>query len=363
TQNLVPFEVEQKILLKRFKYYLFDLTPDKSFVRWCLERGMDVYIISWINPDKNHHNKTFCDYTLEGLYKAVQAVLKTSKSDKINALGNCAGGILLNCLMAYLESHKIPSPFASATTLASPIDADRLGDLKAFICDVQIKMLEESLDDFGIVPAPVLSQSFNLLRPKDLVWSFYVKHYLMGKKPDAFDILFWNCDSVNLPGRMHSQYLRHIFLDNKLIKKGEMRLAGTPIDLRTITTPSFIVGAIKDHIVPWESVYPLAQMVNSTVKEFLLVGSGHVSGIINHPDKKKYQYWSQPQLHTSSKEWLKSTKQHEGSWWLYWFEWVKPYLGEMITPKKTDSMIENAPGRYVLKKHDDKRILSKKALA
>ncbi len=308
------------------KYYLFDLRPENSFVRWCLDHGIDVYIISWVNPDKTHKEKTFCDYTLEGLYKAVRAIQKRSQTTQVNALGNCAGGILLNCLMAYLEAHKISSPFASATTLASPIDTDFLGDLKAFICEAQLKILDESLDAFGVVPGHVLMQSFNLLRPHDLLWSFYIKHYLLGKQPEAFDILFWNCDSVNLPGRMHSQYLRNIFLDNKLIKQGAMRIAGTPIDFRKIKTPSFILGAIKDHIVPWQSVYPLLKLISSDTKEYILVGSGHISGIINPPHNNKYQYWTNKALPQSSEDWFKNTTQTQGSWWPYWYNWLTPFL-------------------------------------
>ncbi len=334
------------------KYYMFDLSGENSFVKWCVDHGVDVYMISWINPNKHHRDKTFCDYALEGLYKAVHEVQHHSSTGKINAFANCAGGILLNCLMAYLEAHHIESPFASSSTLASPIDVDYLGDLKAFICDAQLKMLDESLDDFGIVPGQILVQSFNLLRPHDLLWSFYVKHYLMGHKPEAFDILFWNCDSVNLPGRMHSQYLRHIFLENKLVKEGAMRIAGTPIDFRKIKTPAFILGAIKDHIVPWQSVYPLSQLISSEIKEYLLVGSGHVSGIINPPWKDKYQYWVNKAVPTSSEEWFDEAVEYQGSWWHYWLNWMQPFLGELKVPNpQKEPVIESAPGRYVLERH------------
>ena len=332
------------------KYYLFDLTSQTSFVTWCLERGMDVYIISWINPKAKEPSKTFCDYTLQGLYQAVRFILKNSNTPQLNAVGNCAGGILLNCLMAYLESHNISSPFASATTLASPINGDKLGDLKTFICKNQINMLEESLDDFSIIPGHILVQSFNLLRPQELLWSFYIKHYLMGKEPEAFDILFWNCDSMNLPGRMHSQYLRNIFLDNKLMKSGAMRLGGTPIDLSTIKTPSFILGAKKDHIAPWQSVYGLMQRIQSPIKEFVLTGSGHVSGVMNHPSRNKYQYWTNPKTPVRENAWMKDTTEHVGSWWVHWERWVQPFLGECVEPASNVSEIEPAPGRYVLEK-------------
>lgn len=329
------------------KYYLFDLTEQTSFVKWCLDHGMDVYIVSWVNPTSKAPSKTFCDYALEGMYQAVRFVLKNAKTTQLNAIGNCAGGILLNCLMAYLERHHISSPFASATTLASPIDGSKLGDLKTFICKNQLRLLEESLDDFNIIPGHILVQSFNLLRPQELLWSFYIKHYLMGKDPEAFDVLFWNCDSMNLPGRMHSQYLRNIFLDNKLMKKGAMRLGGTPIDLGMIQTPSFILGAKKDHIAPWDSVYALLNQIQSPIKEFVLTGSGHVSGIINHPDRHKYQYWTNPKTPAQPTEWLKDACEHDGSWWNYWVKWVQPFLGKLREPLDNCAVIEDAPGRYV----------------
>lgn len=332
------------------KFYLFDLTPETSFVRWCLERGMDVYIISWINPVKKSPSKTFCHYALDGVYQAIRYILKNSNTSKVNALGNCAGGILLNCLMAYLEAHNITSPFASATTLASPIDSNKLGDLKTFICKDQIRLLEESLDELNIIPGNLLVQSFNLLRPQELLWSFYIKHYLMGQDPEAFDILFWNCDSMNLPGRMHSQYLRNIFLDNKLMKAGAMRLGGTPIDLSAIQTPSFILGAEKDHIAPWNSVYALTHRIQSSIKEFILTGSGHVSGVMNHPARNKYQYWTNPKTPAHAHTWMKEAVAHKGSWWEYWHAWLTPFLGEMRDIPPNITSIEPAPGRYVLQK-------------
>lgn len=331
------------------KYYIFDLTEQKSFVRWCIDRGMDVYVLSWINPTKDNGNNSLCDYILQGVYEAVKQCLETSKTKQINALGYCAGGIALNCLLAYLEAQKIPSPFKSATTLASPIDANALGDIRAFICQKQLNLLDESIDAVTIIPGHILTQSFNLLRPSELLWSFYIKHYLLGKPLESFDLLFWNCDSVNLPGRMHSHYLRHIFLDNKLTKPGAMKVAGVPIDLRCIKTPSFIVGAEKDHIVPWRSIFPLVNLINSPIKEFLLAGSGHISGIMNHPQAQKYQYWVNPSLNKDPLKWKEQTKEHLGSWWNYWLKWMGPFLGEMTPYTPSKEIIEPAPGRYVLR--------------
>ena len=345
------------------KYYLFDLSAQSSFVNWCVERGMDVFMISWVNPPTvmqspvtasslrhkkaRSSQKTFSNYTLDGLLSAVKAVQDYAISGKINVVGNCAGGIMLNCLMAYLEETHYPSPFASATTLASPIDGDKLGEMKAFICKGQINMLEESLDDVHAIPGKILMQSFNLLRPNDLLWSFFIKHYWLGKDPEPFDILFWNCDTTNLPSRMHSEYLRAIFLENQLMKPYAMTIGGVPIDISSIKTPSFIVGAQRDHIAPWDAVYTLASKIQSDVKEFLLTGSGHVSGIINPPFKKKYGFWTNASVPQDENEWLQGAKKHEGSWWNYWLDWIEPFSGHTIAPLSHKECIEEAPGRYV----------------
>ena len=345
------------------KYYLFDLSNKSSFVTWCLDHGLDVFIISWVNPPSvvqtpvtassirkkgtRDTQKTFSDYALHGLFEAVKTVQEYAIGDKINVVGNCAGGILLNCLMAYLEAMGYPSPFASATTLASPVDGDKLGEMKAFICKGQINMLEESLDDVHAIPGKILMHSFNILRPHDLLWSFFIKHYWMGKEPEPFDILFWNCDTTNLPSRMHSEYLRAIFLENQLMKPWGMKIADVPIDLSSIKTPSFVVGAEKDHIAPWDSVYALVTRIQSDVKEFLLTGSGHVSGIINPPFKKKYGFLTNSSVPQKANQWVESTQKHDGSWWTYWMEWLKPFMGEKIFPLSNKHYIEEAPGRYV----------------
>lgn len=332
------------------KFYIFDLKEENSFVKWALQKGMRVYMVSWVNPSKKDAHKTFTDYILDGLYRAVKETLKHANTDQLNAFGYCAGGILLNCLMAYLKAHKIKSPFASSTTIAAPIDTQNGGDLLAYICESQLSILEENLEELGIIPGNALLNSFNLLKPKELMWQNVVDHYLLGKEPKAFDMLFWNCDSMNLPGKMHTQYLRHVFLDNKLMQKGGIRVAGTPIDLSTIDTPAFIVGAIKDHIVPWHAVFPLASKIASAQKEFLLVGSGHVAGIVNHPSQNKYQYWVNPKIEENSNKWFKEAAEQPGSWWNYWFDWMKEYLGkEMLAPKGLKGL-EDAPGSYVLKK-------------
>lgn len=335
------------------KFYIFDLTPDRSFVRWALSQGLQVFMISWVNPNQKHKDFTFSDYILKGLYAAVEATLKRTKAKKINAYGYCAGGVLLNCLMAYMKEKKIKSPFASATTLAAPMDASKSGDLLAYICDKQIKILEDRLKTTCIIPGSALLHSFNLLKPKDLMWQHTVHNYLMGKTPTAFDMLYWNCDSMNLVGKMHTQYLREVFLNNNMLKKGAITLEGAPINLRKITTPSFIVGAIKDHITPWESLFPLIDTVSSKRKEFLLTGSGHVAGIMNHPSLHKYQHWVNPSQNMPALEWKKEAKEHKGSWWGYWLNWIEPYKGKSITSPVFHSGLSPAPGAYVMEKFAD----------
>jgi len=332
------------------KFYIFDLRPQNSFVRWCLEQGIQVFIVSWVNPTKKQAQKTFSDYTLEGLYEAVKQVQLHSNTSEINALGFCAGGILLSCLMAYLQAINTPSPFNSTNIIASPIDASKSGNILAYICDSQIKILEEGLKDLGIIPGEALVHSFNLLKPKDLMWSFYVNNYLLGKDPKAFDMLYWNCDAINLPGRMHLKYLKNIFLDNKLMQHGAMKIANIPIDLSSITTPCYILGALKDHIAPWESVYPLVNLIQSQHKTFVLADSGHVAGIINPPSSNKYQHWTNDSIDPSAKEWLKNKKSHQGSWWPHWLHWMQPFLGEKIKAPVLKKGLCTAPGTYVTKK-------------
>ena len=332
------------------KFYIFDLREENSFVKWALSKGLRVYMVSWINPSKGDTHKTFTDYVLDGLYKAVAETLKHAKAPQLNAFGYCAGGILLNCLMGYLKAHKLSNPFASSTTIAAPIDTQNGGDLLAYICESQLALLEENLEEMGIIPGNALLHSFNLLKPKELMWKNAVDNYLLGKEPRAFDLLYWNCDSMNLPGKMHTQYLRHIFFENKLMQKAGMRIAGTPIDLGVIDTPSFIIGAIKDHIVPWHSVFPLTGKIHSTEKEFILVGSGHVAGVVNPPHLHKYQYWVNPKLEEDPKTWLGNAVEHPGSWWNYWLEWLSPYLGREMKAPPPPKGFEEAPGSYVLKK-------------
>jgi polyhydroxyalkanoate synthase len=340
------------------KYYIFDLRAENSFVRWLLDQGFQVFVVSWINPvSKSEKRHSFSDYVLKGALEAVQATVKYSKSNKINAVGYCAGGILLSCLASYLESHHNKpfeeSPFSSLSVLATPIDTRKGGEILAYICDQQLKLLEESLDDLGIIPAQQLLTSFNLLRPNELLWSFYVNHYLLGKDAQAFDMLFWNCDAMNLPHKMHTKYLRHIFLDNKLIEKGGLRVDHTPIDLHHIKAPLFALGTIRDHIVPWQSVFPLLNHVSSEIKEFVLAGSGHVAGVINHPELHKYNYWAKSFNNDPfAEQWLESAEEFQGSWWKHWSNWVAPFSGDLKKAFYCDQseIIEKAPGRFALVK-------------
>ncbi|HXF90966.1 MAG TPA: alpha/beta fold hydrolase, partial [Candidatus Nitrosotenuis sp.] len=329
------------------KYYIFDLKPENSFVRWAVAAGIPVFIVSWINPDERHAHKTLTDYVLEGAQMAMNQVIKLTHKQQINAMGYCTGGILLSCLMTYLNA-KGMNPIKSASIVATPVDFREAGDLLVYVCEQQLKKLKDHVAKRGFLEGQSMVQSFNLLRANDLIWSFYVNNYLMGKDPMPFDMLHWNCDAVRMPATMHTDYLRWMYLENRLMQPGGITIEDIPVDLSTINVPMFIMAAIDDHIAPWRSVYPLTQFPKGETR-FVLSGSGHVAGVFNHPDKKKYHHWFSNVLPQSPDEWLENAEKHEGSWWPLWRDWLEQFSGGYEAPKKMDktTILEDAPGSYV----------------
>lgn len=316
------------------KYYIFDLQKENSFIRWNIERGRAVYVISWVNPDSSYANVSLEDYLLKGLDQALQTVKKITKSPKINALGFCVGGVALLTLMSYYQK-KGQDNFNSATLLASPVDFRLMGDLSIFVDKEELSALEASLKRNGGLNGESMMHAFRSLRANELVWPNYINNYLLGKKPKVLDFLFWNSDITNLPAEMHLEYLREFYIGNALQEKNKYYLKGVGIDISQIETPSFIVATQKDHIVPWKAAYAGFQKLKNS--QFLLGGSGHIAGIINPPAQKKYSFWlnkEDPNL-TPPDEWIENAVEYPGSWWEVWEKWLTPFLGEKtLTAKK-----------------------------
>lgn len=332
------------------KYYILDLQEKNSLVRWMVSQGLTVFIISWVNPDENHREISFEDYLLDGVIAGLNAIEKATGHRSVNALGFCLGGTLLAAALAYLKAQQ-DTRIHSATFLATLIDFTQVGDIEVFIDEEQITSLEKKMDEKGYLDGRFLMATFNLLKAKDLIWSYYVNNYLRGKSPLAFDLLYWNSDPTNLPAKMHSFYLRNMYLQNNLIKKGALNIKGTPLDLSTVTTPAYFLSTESDHITPWQSTYLGAQYLKGPLT-FVLAGSGHVSGVINPPSNNKYgyKYYDAPTL-LEPQAWLAGAKSAAGSWWVHWLQWVKQYSGELTQARHpTQQAIEDAPGSYVKKR-------------
>lgn len=334
------------------KYYILDLSPENSLIRWLVQQGITVFVISWVNPDKSHANKGLYDYLKQGPETAIQIIQKQMNVKEVNALGFCIGGTLLALLLAYHQARQKQSVH-SATFLAAMIDFSDPGDIAAFIDEQQVSKLEEKMAEKGYLEGHFMASAFNSLRASDLIWSFFIKHYLKGQTPAPFDILYWNADSTNMPAKMHSQYLRWMYLDNLLIVPRKIRLNRTPIDVARIEVPSFFVATQKDHIAPWQTVYLGYQALKGD-KTFLLGGSGHIAGIINPPENNKYGYYLNSSTIDPSQTWLAQAEHHQGSWWPAWFDWLKQRSGRLINaPKQTSQPyppLMDAPGAYVHQK-------------
>lgn len=330
------------------KYYIFDLSPKNSFVKWMLEKGHNVFIVSWVNPGSHHANKSFEDYLLNGAYKACERVAHHSKSQSINAMGYCVGGNLLTALSAYLAKVHSPFKLRSLTLLTTIMDFAKVGDLKVFIDEEHLQYLEDLMAEHGFLDAEKMKSIFSMLRPNELVWSFFVKNYLLGQIPPAFDFLYWNSDSTRLPMALHRDILRKCFQQNLLLIPGGMTIKDIPLDVRDITTPTMFLSTIEDHISPWKSSYPAVHNFKGPL-EFVLAGSGHVAGVMNPPEKNKYGFFTNSMFPFLADEWLASASQQTGSWWTYWHDWIAPLSGNAMSPSlHSYPSLAPAPGEYVL---------------
>ncbi|MGE3770447.1 MAG: PHA/PHB synthase family protein [Bdellovibrionales bacterium] len=327
------------------KYYILDLKPENSFVRYALEQGHTVFMISWVNPDARLADKNFEDYMAEGPLAALDAIDKACGTTTTNVIGYCLGGTLLAATLAHLQAKNKAARIASATFFVTMIDFDEPGDLGVFIDEPQIMALEKLMFEKGYLPGAAMATTFNLLRANDLIWSFVINNYMLGRDPLPFDLLYWNADATNMPAAMHAFYLRRMYLENKLREPGGLTLLGTPIDLRKVETPSYFISTRDDHIAPWQSTYAATRLFKGPV-EFVLGGSGHIAGIINPPAANKYAHWTGG-LQPTPESWLDKAVETKGSWWPHWAKWQEQHAGEKVPARTPDKGLEAAPGTYV----------------
>ena len=332
------------------KYYILDLREKNSLIRWATAQGQTVFVISWVNPDEKLAAKSFEDYMVEGPLAALDAMEQATGEPDANVIGYCLGGTLLSSTLAWLEAKKQSKRIASATFLATLVDFKDPGDLGVFIDEEQLQSLEAKMAEKGYLEGAHMATTFNMLRANDLIWSFVINNYLLGKEPFPFDLLYWNSDSTRMPAAMHSFYLRKMYQENKLVEPGGIALKGVPIDLRTIKTPVFILSTREDHIAPWKTTYTATQLYKGPVK-FVLAASGHIAGVVNPPESGKYSHWTNDKLPADPDEWLKTAQEHPGSWWPAWAEWVKAFANGKVTARKPGDgrlkPLADAPGTYV----------------
>ncbi len=330
------------------KFYILDLTAQKSFIKYVVDQGFTVFVVSWVNPGEDLADATFEDYMLEGILSATLAASQETKQEKINVLGYCVGGTALSTTLAYLAKRG-EEPFESATLLTTQVDFSLAGDLLLFTDDNQLASLDELMTQRGFLDGSRMANVFNMMRPRDLIWPYIVNNYMLGKKPFPFDLLYWNQDSTRMAAANHKFYLREFYNENRLAR-GDMTIAGTKLNLGAIKLPILEVATREDHIAPAASVYRGSKMFGGPV-EFVLAGSGHIAGVVNPPDKVKYQYWTDGDEDAADLgDWIKSAKEHPGSWWPYWIKWLNTRSGGKIParePGATLGVIEDAPGSYV----------------
>ena len=328
------------------KYYILDLSSHNSMVKWLVDNNFQVFIVSWINPDESLSHKNFEDYLKEGVLEPCEYI-KELGYQKMNAVGYCIGGTLLAMALSFMKVNDI-NIINNATFLTTLLDFNNPGDLGIFINESSILAIETEMSSKGYFDGRYLSNNFSLLRANDLVWSFFINNYLLGRTPLAYDLLYWNADPTNLPAQMHSYYLRNMYLNNLLRIPNSLKLMKTPIDLTKIDCPAFFIAAKDDHIAPWSSVYDGMKLLDGN-KTFCLTESGHVAGIINPPGASKYSYKINDDLSLSSNEWLAQSQECQGSWWSYWKDWLVTKSGKLEKSIEYSNLnfIEPAPGSYV----------------
>lgn len=331
------------------KFYILDLRPKNSFVRWAVAQGHTVFVISWVNPDERLAEKDFEDYMQLGYLAALDAIEAATGEREVNAIGYCLGGTLLASTLAYMAATG-DTRIKTATFFVTMMDFAEAGELGVFIDEEQLTALEEKMNRRGYLEGAEMASTFNMLRANDLIWSFVVNNYLLGNDPFPFDLLYWNSDSTRMPARMHSFYLRTMYQQNLLAQPGGISLSGVPIDLSRITLPSYFLSTREDHIAPWKSTYRGTQLLGGK-KRFVLAASGHIAGVVNPPEGGKYSHWINPDLPGDAESWFHGATEIAGSWWGDWQRWVTSHGKAMVAARPPGSgklkPIEDAPGSYV----------------
>ena len=332
------------------KFYILDLKPENSFIKFLLSKGIPVFLMSWVNPDSSHSEIGYDDYLKDGLLDAIEQTRRFYSVDLINSIGYCIGGTLLATGLSYLNARKLEY-IKSASFFTTLTDFEDPGDLSIFVSDEYLNTIKDQIDDIGFMDGDFLSQTFSFLRSNDLIYGPAVKSYLMGKKPPPFDLLYWNSDSTNLPGKMALEYLEKFYKNNDF-SKGKLEVLGEKVNLQQISQPIIAIGTFNDHIAPWKSSFN-GLSKTSGEKVFILAGSGHIAGIINPEHSNKYGYWINNENYSTPEKWFNSSINKNGSWWNEWYEWKKQFLAEKIISTKMIGIteIEPAPGRYVKKKN------------
>ena len=335
------------------RFYILDLSPKKSFVKWCVDNGISLFMVSWKSADESIADATLDDYVLRGQIDAIDSVRDALGVESVHAIGYCVAGTTLAATLAYLDAHEQQSKVASATFLTAQVDFTLAGDLKLFTGPETMALLDRLTAEKGYLDGRYMAATFNLLRGRDLIWNYVVNNYLLGEEPPPFDLLHWNSDTTNLPAGWHRAYLEDLYAANKLATKGAIEVAGTPIDIDRVKTPAYIQAGREDHISPPESVWKIMDHFAGE-KRFVLAGSGHIAGVVNPPAAEKYCYWTSDSDHGSLEEFVEHATEHKGSWWPDWLQWLKAQSsstvkadGARIPGKGKLKAIEDAPGRYV----------------
>jgi polyhydroxyalkanoate synthase len=331
------------------KYYILDLQPKNSFIKYAVEQGFTVFVVSWVNPGEEHADKTFEDYMVEGPLAALDAIEKATGEAETTVIGYCLGGTLLATMLAYMAV-KRDTRIKSATFFASLVDFANPGELGVFIDEEQLAAMDAMMAKRGYLEGRHMGTTFNMLRANDLIWSFVINNYLLGKEPFPFDLLYWNSDSTRMPYAMHSFYLRKFYQENQLVVPGGITLGGVPIDLRKVRLPVYMLSTREDHIAPWASTYRATQLYRGKTT-FVLAGSGHIAGVINPPSVQKYGFWTNPELPPEPADWLAGATHTPGSWWPHWREWNAQHSGALVPARQPGDgqlpVLEDGPGSYV----------------